>query len=159
MTTKRHNNGGVRKVCPCPRGKWSKCDHPWHFSFKWQGTHYRFSLDRELGSGALRPNARRAEREHAEALVAAYGSNFDVTARIDTLAAAERTIVAIARALDGWEHPNNVLVLDEPTASLHGDEAEQLFVAVRRVAQRAVPQRARGAGEGDRTLARPSARL
>jgi ABC-type sugar transport system ATPase subunit len=94
------------------------------------------SLDRELGSGALRPNARRAEREHAEALVAAYGGNFDVTARIDTLAAAERTIVAIARAMDGWEHPNNVLVLDEPTASLHGDEAERLFVAVRRVAQR-----------------------
>jgi integrase len=28
---------------------WAKCSHPWHFSFKWKGVHYRFSLDRETG--------------------------------------------------------------------------------------------------------------
>ena len=37
------------KICGCPRRQWAKCRHPWHFSFKWQGTHYRFSLDRQLG--------------------------------------------------------------------------------------------------------------
>ena len=48
MTT-RHHNDGVRKICDCPRRQWPKCRHAWHFSFKWQGTHYRFSLDRQLG--------------------------------------------------------------------------------------------------------------
>ncbi|MEQ1761104.1 MAG: site-specific integrase [Vicinamibacterales bacterium] len=44
-----HDNHGVRKICACPRSKWSKCDHGWHFSFKWKDTHYRFSLDKHLG--------------------------------------------------------------------------------------------------------------
>ena len=48
MTTRNHNDG-LRKICECPRRTWAKCRHPWHFSFKWQGTHYRFSLDRHLG--------------------------------------------------------------------------------------------------------------
>ena len=42
---------------------------------------------------------------------------------------AERAIVAIARALDGWTHSRNVLILDEPTSALHGDEVEKLFGA------------------------------
>src|SRR5437588_5996839 len=46
---KRHTNGGVRKVCDCPRRTWAKCEHPWHFSYKWQGVHHRFSLDRREG--------------------------------------------------------------------------------------------------------------
>jgi integrase len=48
MTT-RHHNDGLRKICACPRRQWAKCRHPWHFSFKWQDIHYRFSLDRYLG--------------------------------------------------------------------------------------------------------------
>ena len=44
----RHRNDGLRKRCKCARKNWSKCPHPWHFSFKWKGKHYRFSLDREL---------------------------------------------------------------------------------------------------------------
>ncbi len=39
---------GLRKVCGCPRRAWAKCGHPWHFSFMWRGTRYRFSLDRQL---------------------------------------------------------------------------------------------------------------
>ena len=46
---KRHRNDGLRKICACPRRQWAKCAHPWHFSFKWKGRHYRFSLDRHLG--------------------------------------------------------------------------------------------------------------
>ena len=45
----RHRNDGLRKICGCARRTWAKCAHPWHFSFKWDGRHYRFSLDREVG--------------------------------------------------------------------------------------------------------------
>jgi ABC-type sugar transport system ATPase subunit len=97
------------------------------------------SLGRELGRKALLPAPIRNEKRHAEELVSGFGASLDVTAPVDSLSAAERTIVAIGRALDGWEHHNNVLVLDEPTASLHGEEVDRLFVAMREVA-------ARGAG-------------
>ena len=50
------------------------------------------------------------------------------------LTPAERSVVAIARALDGWDTPRNVLVLDEPTAALHGEEVETLLAVVRQVA-------------------------
>jgi ribose transport system ATP-binding protein len=93
-------------------------------------------LDRALGRRALLPAPVRAEGRRAEELIAGFGGDFDVRAPVDSLSAAERTIVAIARALDGWTHPRNVLVLDEPTASLHGEEVDKLFVAVRRVAER-----------------------
>jgi integrase len=46
---KRKRHGGIRKRCGCPHGKWTKCAHPWHFNFKWKGTHYRLSLDKEAG--------------------------------------------------------------------------------------------------------------
>jgi ribose transport system ATP-binding protein len=95
-----------------------------------------FDLGRQLGSRALRPAPVRAEARRAEELIADFGAKIDVYAPVDRLTAAERAIVAIARALDGWEHDKNVLVLDEPTASLAGDEVEKLFVAVRRVAER-----------------------
>ena len=95
-----------------------------------------FDLGRQLGSRALRPAPVRAEARRAEELIADFGAEIDVYAPVDRLTAAERAIVAIARALDGWEHDRNVLVLDEPTASLAGDEVEKLFVAVRRVAER-----------------------
>ncbi|HEX6715036.1 MAG TPA: sugar ABC transporter ATP-binding protein [Thermoleophilaceae bacterium] len=93
-------------------------------------------LDRMHGYHSFLPSPRREERRHAEQLIADFGASFDVRRPILELSAAERTIVAIARALDGWKHSGNVLVLDEPTASLHGDEVQKLFVAVREVAER-----------------------
>ncbi len=77
---------------------------------------------------------KRREVKRAVELIADFGGSFDVTRPISELTAAERTIVALARALDGWEHTRNVLVLDEPTAALHGSEVEKLFVAVRKAA-------------------------
>jgi ABC-type sugar transport system ATPase subunit len=76
-----------------------------------------------------------AERRHAEALIARFGASFDTGVPIGDLSQAERAIVAIARALDGWTRPDNVLVLDEPTTAFHGDEVEVLLEAVRRIAQ------------------------
>jgi len=96
-------------------------------------------LGRAYGANGLVPTRRKHEVVSARRLIATFGTSIDVTLPIARLSAAERTIVAIARALDGWSRDDNVLVLDEPTASLHGDEVSRLFEAVRRVA-------ARGAG-------------
>ncbi len=45
----------------------------------------------------------------------------------------QRTIVAIAAALQGWHGGGGVLVLDEPTAVLPHDEVERLLAMVREV--------------------------
>jgi ABC-type sugar transport system ATPase subunit len=90
-------------------------------------------LTRRLGRTALLPYAAARERRHAEQLIAQFDIRFDVTVPVARLTPAEQTIVAIARALDGWRTPNNVLVLDEPTAALQGAEVGKLFAAIRRV--------------------------
>jgi hypothetical protein len=61
----RHQNDGLRKVCGCPRRTWAKCEHPWHFNFKWQGTHHRYSLDRIIGKAV---RAKTQAKAHAEAI-------------------------------------------------------------------------------------------
>ncbi|HEV2638255.1 MAG TPA: sugar ABC transporter ATP-binding protein [Actinocrinis sp.] len=83
---------------------------------------------------SLLPVRGAAERRRAREQIARFGAHFDVTVPVGRLSPAERAIVAIARALDGWSRPDNVLVLDEPTTALHGDEVLVLFEAVRRVA-------------------------
>ena len=45
----------------------------------------------------------------------------------------ERTVVAIAGAMQGWHGGSGVLVLDEPTAVLPHDEVERLLAMVREV--------------------------
>ena len=82
----------------------------------------------------LAPNRRAREREHTRALISRFGDPFDVDVPISRLTPAQRSIVAIARALDGWKHERNVLILDEPTEALHASEVEVLFEAVRRTA-------------------------
>lgn len=91
-------------------------------------------LSRGLGGRDLLPPKRNAERARARALVKRFGGTFDVTVPVAALTPAQRTIVAIARAMGDWTRPDNVLVLDEPTAALHGAEVAILFDAVRRVA-------------------------
>lgn len=91
-------------------------------------------LSDSSGWDGLAPTRRRRERAHARELVARFGEDFDVDAPVGTLAPAQRSIIAIARALDGWTHNKNVLILDEPTEALHASEVEILFGAVRRVA-------------------------
>ena len=83
---------------------------------------------------ALAPLRGTAERRHAEQLIARFGVHFDVTLPVGKLSPAQRTIVAIVRAMDGWDRPDKVLVLDEPTTALHSDEVQILFDAVRRIA-------------------------
>jgi ribose transport system ATP-binding protein len=65
------------------------------------------------------------------------GYDFDVARPVGELAAAERTGVAIARALARTEDAC-LLVVDEPTAMLPRHEVEILFEAIRRITERGV---------------------
>ena len=40
----RHRSDGLRKRCGCPRRQWSKCLHPWHIGFAYNGKEHRWSL-------------------------------------------------------------------------------------------------------------------
>jgi ribose transport system ATP-binding protein len=74
------------------------------------------------------------ERRATEAL-AMVGCDFDPTTRVQNLSRTEKSLVAIARAL---AVEADVLVLDEPTASLPADEVERMFVVLRALQQRGV---------------------
>jgi len=91
-----------------------------------------------LGSGYQRASlgriSWRRQRRHAREAIARFGAEFDVSLPVAELTPAERTMVAIARALDGWTDADALLVLDEPTASLQDDEVSKLFAATRGVA-------------------------
>lgn len=71
----RTRNHGLRKLCACPRAKWSKCPHETHFNFKPKGgPSYRFSLDRELGRRIK--SREEAEREAEKIRVAIREGTF-----------------------------------------------------------------------------------
>jgi ribose transport system ATP-binding protein len=78
---------------------------------------------------------RAAEEATAEAL-AQVDCPLDPTMRVRDLTRTEKSLVAIARAL---AVKSDVLVLDEPSASLPADEVHRLFAALR-------PLKARGVG-------------
>jgi ribose transport system ATP-binding protein len=75
-----------------------------------------------------------AERRATEALKL-VGCDIDPNERISNLTRTEKSLVAIARAL---AVEADVLVLDEPTASLPADEVERLFEAIRPLKERGV---------------------
>ncbi|MCM2294612.1 sugar ABC transporter ATP-binding protein [Allorhizobium sp. BGMRC 0089] len=74
------------------------------------------------------------EARTAEALHLA-GCDFDPSTRVMDLSRTEKSLVAIARAL---AVEADILVLDEPTASLPADEVEKLFAALRPLKARGV---------------------
>jgi ribose transport system ATP-binding protein len=71
-------------------------------------------------------------RRTSQAL-AAVGADIDPDSRIQSLTRTEKSLVAIARALAAEAE---ILVLDEPTASLPADEVSRLFVVLRRLKER-----------------------
>ena len=71
-----------------------------------------------------------AAEERARAALAVLGADIDPDVRIQSLGRTEKSLVAIARALAA---ECEVLVLDEPTASLPADEVARLFAALRRL--------------------------
>lgn len=66
-------------------------------------------------------------RRAAAKTLASVGSGLDPDAMVSTLPAAERSLVAICRAL---AIKADILILDEPTAALPGADVERLFTAL-----------------------------
>jgi ribose transport system ATP-binding protein len=71
----------------------------------------------------------------AIAALAKVGCDFDPSRRVQSLSRTEKSLVAIARALAAEA---DVLVLDEPTASLPADEVERMFAVLRDLRARGV---------------------
>ncbi len=74
-------------------------------------------------------------RRRAVAALEMLGADIDPDLRIHSLSRTEKSLVAIARAL---ATEAEVLVLDEPSASLPADEVARLFVSLRRLRSRGV---------------------
>jgi ribose transport system ATP-binding protein len=96
-----------------------------------------------LGSGYRKGGWRRidwgAEHRSAEVALTSLGfPEFDVRSPVAVLSPAQKTVVAIARALTGWGQGAKLLVLDEPTASLPGDDVQRLFDVVKGLRSRGV---------------------
>jgi ribose transport system ATP-binding protein len=73
----------------------------------------------------------REQRALTHAALARCGLRLDVDRPLAAASPVERTMVAIAAALLGWEGGRGVLVLDEPTAVLPAGEVSRLFELVR----------------------------
>ncbi|MDQ0946346.1 ABC-type sugar transport system ATPase subunit [Streptomyces phaeochromogenes] len=71
--------------------------------------------------------------KRTSAVVERFGLGIDVRRPLATATPVQRTVVAIAAALQGWEGRRGVLVLDEPTAVLPPGEVARLFDIVREV--------------------------
>lgn len=84
-------------------------------------------------SVSLKPLSKREERLRSGKALRAFGYDIDPRSLVADLSAAQRTVVAIVRALSG-DTPPALLILDEPTAALPGPDAELLFAALRRLA-------------------------
>jgi ribose transport system ATP-binding protein len=85
-----------------------------------------------MRSGVIDWKATEARALEALRLV---GCTFDPSTRVSQLTRTEKSLVAIARAL---AVEADILVLDEPTASLPADEVERLFAAIRPLKARGV---------------------
>jgi ribose transport system ATP-binding protein len=80
----------------------------------------------------------RRERRLAAERLSEVGLDIDVRKPVSELSVAERTGVAIARAMRDAEGAMRVLILDEPSAALAADDAQRLFVSLRRLRDRGV---------------------
>jgi ribose transport system ATP-binding protein len=95
-----------------------------------------------LESGYAVNGARRikwaTQRKHAERLLTKVGRRVDLDLPVAQLRPVERTIVAIARAIDDSVNPINLLVLDEPTAALPPSDVDGLFSVLREIQDRGI---------------------
>lgn len=78
----------------------------------------------------------RRERRAAKELLQRYRVTLDPGRSVGSLSAAEKTMVAIVRALRDLPEHSGVLILDEPTATLPEREAGRVFDIVQAVAAR-----------------------
>lgn len=96
-------------------------------------------IARPMGGRGLLPFRRRREAAHLATLLRRFGLRVDPDLPVGRLTNAQQTILAIVRALDGWDaEEEHVLILDEPTATLHDEETTVLLDAVRSAAAQGV---------------------
>ncbi|WP_244627859.1 sugar ABC transporter ATP-binding protein [Lentilitoribacter sp. Alg239-R112] len=74
-------------------------------------------------------------RRKAEAVLAEFDLDLDVSAPVDSLPISTRQIVEIAKALS---LNSKILLLDEPTSALTPDEVNALFVVLRKLTARGI---------------------
>lgn len=72
----------------------------------------------------------RDQRRRAAQLLARFGVDMDLRRPLIQATALERTMVAIAAALQHWHGGRGLLVLDEPTAVLPASGVERLFAMI-----------------------------
>jgi ABC-type sugar transport system ATPase subunit len=77
----------------------------------------------------------RQQEAETRRILAAFDVDLDIHRPLAAATPVERTVVAIAAALQGWDG-EGVLVLDEPTAVLPHDEVQRLFDVVTQVRKR-----------------------
>jgi ABC-type sugar transport system ATPase subunit len=82
--------------------------------------------------GAGRRILWREQEAETHRILSRFGVELDIHRPLAEATPVERTVVAIAAALQGWEG-GGVLVLDEPTAVLPADEVARLFAVVEEV--------------------------
>ncbi len=75
---------------------------------------------------------REQERE-THRVLARFGVELDIHRPLAEATPVERTVIAIAAAMQGWQGGRGLLVLDEPTALLPHEEVERLFAMIREV--------------------------
>jgi ABC-type sugar transport system ATPase subunit len=78
------------------------------------------------------------EAERVEKVINGFGHDISPWTRIYNLSAADKTIVAIARALDATEESGKIFVLDEVTAALPQNEVDRLFSIIRNLTDRGI---------------------
>lgn len=84
-------------------------------------------------SGAAGRVRWREQEEETYRILERFDIHLDIHRPLAEATPVERTVVAIAGAMQGWHGGGGVLVLDEPTAVLPHDEVERLLEMVREV--------------------------
>jgi ribose transport system ATP-binding protein len=87
-------------------------------------------------SGAAWWVGRRRDAARVRHLLGEFDLDLDPNQPVDTLSAAERTLLAVVRAIRDGLDQLGVLVLDEPTGTLSTDETGHLFALLRRLRDR-----------------------
>ena len=89
-----------------------------------------------FGSGTLGLYRKKREEGVVASIAEEFGLPLEPQARVASLSPAERSVVAILRALRmlRQRHSDQVLVLDEPTAALPHSESQRLIAIMRKLA-------------------------
>lgn len=94
------------------------------------------ALRSEFTTDRLRRIRWRAQQEVTRELLGRFGLDLDLSKPLAEATPVQRTVVAIAAALVGWEGGPGLLVLDEPTAVLPPHDVERLLEIIKTVRER-----------------------